>query len=800
MVVLCLAAGAAEAEDSATVLWYRQPARAWTEALPIGNGRLGAMVFGGAADERLQLNEDTVWTGGPYDPARPERPEALAEIRRLVFAGRYREANDLFGRSLMGRPVEQMKYQPLGDLRLHFPGHAEATDYRRELDLDAAVVRVAYRLAGVGFTREAFASAADPAIVLRLRADRPGSLSFTARLAGVRNTTHSSYGDDFFRMDGAPPDGLVLRGRTATYLAVPGRVRYEARLRATAGGGQVSVEGAELRITGADEATLVVVAATNVVDYRDVGGDEGARVQESLRHIGNRSYEALQRDHLAAHHQLFRRASVSLPAGDTSALPTDERQARFAEGRDPALAALLFHFGRYVLLGSSRPGSEPANLQGIWNEDTNPWWDSKYTTNINLEMNYWPAEVANLPETTEPLFRLMREIAEGPGARAAQAHYGARGWVLHQNTDLWRAASPMDGPTWGAWPTGGAWLATHLWEHYLYAGDRRFLEQSWPILEGAARFFLDTLVEHPQRGWLLTCPSSSPENFPARPGNERYYDEVSGIDLPGTTIAAGPAMDSAILRDLFTAVIRASEILGRDADLRKHVIEVRARLPPPLVAPDGRLQEWLEDWDGIEKDHRHVSHLYALFPSAQITPRGTPALAEAARQSLLRRGDRSSGWAMAWRLNLWARLLDGEHAYRLLTAIAGDATFPNLFSRGGKALQVDGTLGTTSGIAEMLLQSHAGEIELLPALPAAWPSGSFRGLRARGGFEVDLDWRNGVAERAVLRSSLGGKARLRARGLGHVRCDDRPVAAARPEKDVLSFAAGAGQTCVVTAP
>jgi alpha-L-fucosidase 2 len=414
-----LTAPLVRADETTTLLWYRAPAGAWTEALPVGNGRLGAMVFGGPDDERIQLNESTVWSGGPYDPARPDHPEALPEVRRLVFAGRYQEAHDLFGRSLMGRPIEQMKYQPLGDLRLCFPGHGSATDYRRELDLERAVARVRYNVGGVAFTREAFASAADPVIVVRLTAERPGALTFTAQLHGVRNAAHSNYGDDFFRMDGTPPDGLVLRGRSATYLAVPGRVRYEARLQARVEGGQASVEGRELRVTGADAVTLLLAAATNVVNYQDVSANEAARVESHLRGLDDKPYPSLLADHVAAHQRLFARARVDLPAGETSGLPTDERLAKAADGKDPALAALLFNFGRYVLIASSRPGGEPANLQGLWNEDSNPWWDSKYTTNINLEMNYWPAEVANLAETTEPLFRLIREIAVGPGVRAA---------------------------------------------------------------------------------------------------------------------------------------------------------------------------------------------------------------------------------------------------------------------------------------------------------------------------------------------------------------------------------------------
>ncbi len=744
------------ADDSAApmILWYARPAKEWREALPVGNGRLGAMVFGSTPTERIQLNEETVWTGGPYDPTRAGGPEALPEIRRLVFEGKHRQAHYLFGETMMGRPVEQMKYQPLGNLRLTFPGHDEPADYRRELDLATAVATVSYRVGEVTFTREVFASPVDDVLCVRLSADAPGAVSFTADISGGQDG--KPQGDAVWQVTSAGPDELVLTGRTASYLGIEGRVAYEARVKAVAEGGEVAAREGTLTVAGADAVTLLVAAATNVTRYDRLDGDPAARVRSDLDRAGEKPFQELRQAHVAEHGRLFGRVTLDLRASEASGLPTDERIRQHTAGSDPQLAALLFQFGRYLLISSSRPGCQPANLQGIWNEDLDPAWECKFTSNINLEMNYWPAEVANLPECAQPLVALVEDLAQ-TGRRVAEVHYGAAGWVFHQNTDLWRAAAPMDGPTWGTWPTGGAWLCRHLWEHYLYGGDREFLERLYPLLKGAAAFFLDTLVEHPARGWLVTCPSSSPENFPASPGNAKYFDKVLEFHLPGTSICAGPTMDMQILRDLFASLLVASEVLGVDEPLRPQWADTRDRLAPMQVGRKGNLQEWLEDWDDLEYQHRHLSHLYGAFPSDQITPEETPDLARAVKRSLDQRGDGGTGFSMAWKTALWARLRNGERALVCLANLITKNTCPNGFSICFKAPQVDGTFGGTAAIAEMLLQSHGGVVRLLPALPRAWADGALKGLRARGGLQIDMAWRGGKVHSATIRAARDGR-------------------------------------------
>lgn len=782
------------AQDPALRLWYTQPAEQWNQALPVGNGRLGAMVFGGKAEEHLQLNEETLWSGGPYNPVVPGAHRALPEIQRLLFAGKTDHAHDLFGRTMMGVPYEQMKYQPLGDLWLHFPGHENATDYVRELDLDAAVVRVYYTVDGVRFTREVFSSAVDQVLVVRISADRPGAVSFTATLHGVRNPAHSNYGTDYFRMDGLPPDGLRITGKNTDYLGIAGRLTYEARLLARPTGGRVAVDYRTLQVQEADTVTLFLAAATSFVHYRDVSADPAARVAAALIAATRRPYDDLRRDHEAEHQGWFRRVRLTLgpTPPDVAALPTDERLQRFREGADPDLAALYYQFGRYLLIASSRPGTEPANLQGIWNDNPNPWWDSKYTVNINLPMNYWPAETGNLAELTGPLEKLVREVAEA-GTSTAREHWNARGWVLHQNTDLWRATAPMDGPSWGAWPVGGAWLMTNLGERYHFSSNPADLEALYPLLRDQTRFLLDILVPHPDKGWLVTAPSNSPENFPAWPGNGRFFDEVTGLFLTARTMTVGPTMDMQIIREVFTLFEEAATQLGRDAAMVAEVQAARPRLAPNQIGRHGQLQEWIEDWDEIEPQHRHLSHLWGLYPGREITPETTPALAAAAAVTLARRGTGGCGWSYGWKMGLQARLYQGQAALDQFRALLTQSSLPNLFSLCGRALQVDGNFGATAAIAEMLLQSHQQVLHLLPALPPEWASGSVTGLRARGGFTVDLAWAEGRLREATLHATRRQRSLLRAPGVVRITAAGRCIPFEPLPDDTVAFEVLPGQ-------
>ncbi len=635
------------ARTPGTVIWYSHPAEKWENALPVGNGRLGAMVFGRADEETIQLNEDTYWSGGPYSTTVSGGYKALPEIRRLLFDGQLLQAHRLFGRHLMGYPVEQQKYQSLGNLVLTFPAGSAHTGYRHELDLDTAVATTVYERDGTRYRREVFSSPVDQVVVVRLSAEPAGRLSFTIQLRGDRNQAHSNYATDYFRMDVEGPDMLVVRGKSADYLGVAGRLRYTARLRAIADGGRIEVEDDRLVVREATGVTLLVAAATSFVNYKDVGADPDARVEAALRAAMAKSYADLKAAHIAEHQRLFRRVHLDLSTTSDSALPTDERLKKYAGANDPALAALLFQFGRYVLISSSRAGTQPANLQGIWNKDMNPMWDSKYTTNINTEMNYWPAEVANLSDCAEPLFRMIRELTD-QGAAVAREHYGARGWVQHQNTDIWRVAAPMDGPNWGGFATGGAWLATHLWEHYRFSGDKAFLAEYYPVMKGSAEFLLDLLVPHPKYGWLVTNPSTSPENFPLAPGNDRFFDEVTGSMTNGTALVAGSAIDTQISADLFAAVSEAAGILGVDGELRDRIAAARTRLAPMRVGRMGDLQEWLEDWGQREASHRHISNLYGLFPGSQNLP---PPHARVGRREPRRpRAARTSGQRVGVRM------------------------------------------------------------------------------------------------------------------------------------------------------
>jgi alpha-L-fucosidase 2 len=741
----CVAIWPASAADRANVLWYRQPATKWTEALPIGNGRLGAMVFGGVGDERIQLNEGTVWAGEKRDRNNPAGATALAEVRRLLFAGKPTEAEALAGRDMIAIPSRMPPYQTLGDLNLRF-GDQEPTNYTRELDLDTAIVSVSYRASGSVYTREIFASAAGQVMVIRLTCDRPNRISFRAALSREQDAATKSDGADRIVMD-----GKAMARDPAHDAEGQAGVRFRAVLTGIAEGGKILTEGSELLVDHANAVTLLIAAAT---DFR---GNSPETACDARINAARKPYEQLRAEHVADYQRYFHRVRFQL-AGAAPDLPTDERLSRATAGAsDPLLATLYFQFGRYLSISSSRPGGMPATLQGLWNESLAPSWESKYTININTEMNYWPAEVCNLSEMHEPLFDLV-DAARPDGRQVAQALYHAGGFVLHHNTDIWGDAVPIDGVNSGLWPMGGAWLSLHFWDHYDFTRDRDFLaRRAYPVMKEAAQFLLDYMVDDGQ-GHLVTGPSISPENG---------YRLANGV---AARLCMGPYMDTEIAYALFSRVLESEQILDVDAVFGKRVAAARDRLTPFRIGKHGQLQEWLEDYDEVEPGHRHISHLFALYPGNQITLRGTPELAQAARTSLERRlaaGGGRTGWSRAWVINVWARLEEGDLAYESLRLLLANSTLPDMLDT-HPPFQIDGNFGGIAGIAEMLLQSHAGEISLLPALPKAWPEGSIHGLRARGAVEVGIVWAAGRASAATLRPDVTGTYRIRPPGTERV--------------------------------
>lgn len=717
-------------------LWYDHPAVAWTEALPLGNGRLGAMVFGGTSREHIQLNVDSLWSGGPYNPVNPLAREALPAVRALIDAGRYREAAVLADRALIGVPRGQMAFQSAGDLYLDLPllKNARIERYRRSLDLDAAMATTRFSADGADYRYRTIISAPHDLIAISVETDGAEPLALAVSLSSGQPS-----------LTLAPTsDGFMLSGRNRDDQGIAGALEFAVRLAVTSPGVAVAADQHALRVHGGRSLTILVAIATSFRSPTDQSADPEAVTAAAIATARRLSFDAIAHAASAAHRRLYRQLTIHLPRTSAAGLPTDERIARGIID-DPALAALYFRYGRYLLISCSRPGGQPANLQGIWNDSDTPPWGSKFTININTEMNYWPAEPTGLDDCAEPLIHMVEQLAEA-GGRTAREMYGARGWVAHHNTDIWLATAPIDGAQWGLWPMGGAWLCLHVWERYAYGRDPAYLRRVYPVLKGAAQFFLDTLQPGPGDS-LITNPSLSPEN------NHPF----------GASICAGPAMDRQILRDLFARVIEAAGILGVDAAFSTQVAAARDRLPADRIGKVGQLQEWLEDWDmeAPERRHRHVSHLYGLYPSHQINLDDTPELAAAARKSLELRGDESTGWATAWRIALWARLRDGERAHHVLRyLISPERTYPNLFDA-HPPFQIDGNFGATAAIAEMILQCRDAEIMLLPALPSAWPEGEISGLRAPGRCTLDIGWRDGWLTFVSIASDVDQSRELR---------------------------------------